>query len=64
LEISSELHAPVALPPGKEQPIITVLDDREKRKYFFLPRLEPDFSVIKPVACRCTDCALPALGKD
>jgi hypothetical protein len=51
MEVSNELHAPVALPPGKEPPIptgygdwvglIACMDVIEKRKNFPLPGIEP-----------------------
>jgi hypothetical protein len=50
MEVSGQLHAPAALPPGKEPPgahwiggwvdLRAGLDDLEKRKFLALPGLE------------------------
>jgi hypothetical protein len=46
--VSGQLHAPTALPPGKDPPPVSIgwvvpragLDDLEKRKFLTLPGLE------------------------
>jgi hypothetical protein len=63
--MSGQLHAPAALPPGKEPTGThwieswmdprTGLDDVERRKILPLPGLE-----IQPVASPYTACAIPA----
>jgi hypothetical protein len=36
------------------------LDDVKKRKLLILRDSNSDLSVVEPVACRSTDCAIPA----
>jgi hypothetical protein len=67
--VSGQLHAPAALPPGKEPPGThwirgwvdprAGLDDVEKRKFLTLPG-PLDLSAVQPVASRYTDYAVPA----
>jgi hypothetical protein len=52
MEVSGQLHAPAALPPGKRFPVPTVLglDVVEKRKVSYPCReSNPDYSTIQPV---------------
>jgi hypothetical protein len=68
--VSGQLHAPVALPPGKRPGTHFIegcvdpragLDDMQKWQFFTLPGLElPPFLVVQPVASRYTDWAIPA----
>jgi hypothetical protein len=68
--VSAQLHAPAALPPGKEPPRdhligglvnpIAGLNDVEKREFLTLPRLELRLPVVQPVASRYTDSAIQA----
>jgi hypothetical protein len=70
--VSGQLHAPAALPNGERAPEThwiggwvdpsAGLDDMEKWKFFTLPGLELQPSVVQPVASRYTDCAIPALS--
>jgi hypothetical protein len=66
MEVSGQLHAPAALPPGKEPPGIHFigrwmdpragLDDMEKWRFFTLPGFELTLPVVvQPVASRYTD---------
>jgi hypothetical protein len=61
MEVSGQLHAPAALPPGKE-PLVPVLDTVVKRK-IPSPRREsnPRTPIVQPVAQRYTDWAITAL---
>jgi hypothetical protein len=69
LEVSGQLHAPAALPPGKSPGTHFIcgwvdpgagLDDMEKCKFFTLPGLElPPLLVVQPVASSYTDWAMP-----
>jgi hypothetical protein len=70
-ELSGQLHAPAALLWGKSPgthwiegclDLRTGLDHLEKRKFFTLPGLELDLSVVQVVASRYTDYAIPAFG--
>jgi hypothetical protein len=68
LEVSGQLHAPAALPPGKEPPVpigqeVGWTSEPVKWKFLTPPGLEQDSSVVQPVASRYTDCAIPAPGK-
>jgi hypothetical protein len=67
LEVNVQLHAPVALLPGKEPPVShwiggwvgskAGLDDVERRKFFILPRLGTAISRLsspQPVAIPTT----------
>jgi hypothetical protein len=64
LEVSSQLHAPAALPPRENPPgthwIGGLVEATEKRNFLTLPGLEFDPSVVQPVASRCTDYNIPA----
>jgi hypothetical protein len=67
MEVSGQLHAPAALPPGKEPPGVHriegclglrgSLDDMEKWKFLPPPGLD-----LQPVANGYTDCAISALS--
>jgi hypothetical protein len=68
LEVSGQLHAPVALPPGEKAPIIhwirglmspwTCLDDMEKNSWTYRYS-KSDPLVLQPVSSRYTDCVIP-----
>ena len=62
--VGSQRHAPAALPPEKTQyPLYKRLGRPQGRsgrvrKISHTPRLDP--RTVQPVACRYTDCAIPA----
>jgi hypothetical protein len=59
--MSGQLHAPAALPPGKEPPVPRVgPDDIEKRKFLTPPGLELRPFCRQPVASRYINCAILA----
>jgi hypothetical protein len=67
LEVSGHLHALAALPPisiglGGWVDRRGGLDDVEKRKFFTIPVLNSDPSVVQPVARHYTDYCIPAPG--
>ena len=69
--MTSQVHAPVILPSGKEPPYLSsrnpggphlLYGRRQENDQFFLPAVEPP--VFSPVACHFTDCDTAAGGLD
>jgi hypothetical protein len=70
MEVSGQLHAPAALPPVKELPVLIGQETGRtpelvwttwRRENSWLYRdSKSDPSVVQPVASRYTDCAIPA----